>query len=94
MSAVVIVKEEGLEHYLSAEDIADVLRREGDITISGRTVHYYAEQRLLPPPEYHGSRPRYTDTHLVAMRHARDLKRHGYTSGCDRYDGRNVRFDV
>ena len=68
-----------MKRYLSAEEIAEQLRREGDHNVSSRTVHYYAEQRLLPPPEYDGSRPRYTQTHLDAMRRVRALKRSGRT---------------
>ena len=63
--------------YLSAEQIAETLRGEGDVHVTGRTVHYYAEQRLLPPPEYDGKRPRYTRLHLDAMRRVRALKRSG-----------------
>ena len=63
--------------YLSAEDIAAILRREGDANVSARTVHYYAELKLLPPPEYEGTRPRYTETHLAAMRELRRQKRAG-----------------
>lgn len=66
-----------MPEYLSAEEIAAVLRREGDESISARTVHYYAEQKLLPPPEYDGTRPRYTGVHLEAMREARRRKRGG-----------------
>ncbi len=68
-----------MKQFLSAEDIAEVLRDEGDTSISGRTVHYYAEQRLLPPPEYHGARPRYSEAHLAAMRRVRELKRKGHS---------------
>ena len=63
--------------YLTAEEIAQALRDEGDSTVSSRTVHYYAEQRLLPPPEYDGARPRDTSVHLDAMRRARPRKRRG-----------------
>jgi DNA-binding transcriptional MerR regulator len=63
--------------YLSADEIAAILRAEGDESISARTVHYYAEQKLLPSPEYDGTRPRYTAVHLDAMREARRRKREG-----------------
>jgi DNA-binding transcriptional MerR regulator len=66
-----------MAEYLSAEEIAAILRREGDKTVSARTVHYYAELKLLPPPEYEGNRPRYTEAHLEAMREARRQKRQG-----------------
>lgn len=66
-----------MPEYLSADEIAAVLRREGDDSISARTVHYYAEQKLLPPPEYDGTRPRYTGAHLEAMREVRRRKRGG-----------------
>src|SRR4051812_32580552 len=68
-----------MPQYLTAEEIAELLRAEGDQSISGRTVHYYAEQRLLPPPEYDGARPRYTAVHLEAMQRARALKRRGHS---------------
>jgi DNA-binding transcriptional MerR regulator len=63
--------------YLSAEDIASILRKEGDADVSARTVHYYAELKLLPLPEYEGTRPRYTEAHLNAMRELRRQKRQG-----------------
>lgn len=66
-----------MPEYLSADEIAAVLRREGDEAISARTVHYYAEQKLLPPPEYDGTRPRYTSVHLEAMREVRRRKHGG-----------------
>lgn len=66
-----------MPEYLSADEIAAMLRNEGDDTVSARTVHYYAEQKLLPPPEYDGTRPRYTAAHLEAMREIRRLKRGG-----------------
>lgn len=66
-----------MPEYLSADEIAAVLRREGDESISARTVHYYAEQKLLPPPEYDGTRPRYTGVHLEAMREVRRRKHGG-----------------
>ena len=70
-----------MARYLTAEEIAEALRSDGDAHVSARTVHYYAEQRLLPPPEYDGARPRYTSVHLEAMRRARALKRRGHKLG-------------
>lgn len=66
-----------MPEYLSAEEIAALLRDAGDDAVSARTVHYYAEQKLLPPPEYDGTRPRYSVAHLDAMREARRRKREG-----------------
>ena len=66
-----------MSRYLSADEIAVTLRAEGDEDVTARTVHYYAEQKLLPPPEYDGTRPRYTVAHLDAMREARRRKRGG-----------------
>lgn len=66
--------------YLSAEDIAEIIRKERkeDAAVTARTVYYYADQGLLPPPEQHGNRPRYTEVHLDAVRRVRRLLREGY----------------
>jgi DNA-binding transcriptional MerR regulator len=66
-----------VSQYLSADEIVATLRAEGDQNVTARTVHYYAEQKLLPPPEYDGTRPRYTVVHLDAMREVRRRKRGG-----------------
>ncbi len=66
-----------VSRYLSADEIVATLRAEGDQNVTARTVHYYAEQKLLPPPEYDGTRPRYTAAHLDAMREVRRRKRSG-----------------
>ena len=66
-----------MSQYLSADEIVATLRAEGDQNVTARTVHYYAEQKLLPPPEYDGTHPRYTVAHLDAMREVRRRKRGG-----------------
>jgi DNA-binding transcriptional MerR regulator len=52
--------------------IKDIGARAG---VTPRTVHFYIQQGLLPPPEGAGRGARYTDAHLARLRLIRRLQR-------------------
>jgi len=55
------------------------LAREAGVTV--RTVRYYQERRLLPPPRRAGRVGWYSEAHLARLRVIADLLRRGHTLG-------------
>ena len=45
--------------------------------ISRRTIHFYTQQNLLPPPKGAGVGSRYTETHLLRLKLIPKLRRDG-----------------
>jgi DNA-binding transcriptional MerR regulator len=63
----------------TAEQIAEILRREGDEKITKRTVQYYVDIGVVPELEVVGKQRRFTDKHLDYFRAIRTITRTGAT---------------